>query len=53
MALDEERVDERDRQRAGHQRTPVVDVASDELGDHADRHVFVSLDDMKVSATMN
>src|SRR5205814_1956392 len=40
VVLDEERIQDRDRQRAeqgaGHQRTPVVDIAFDELGDDAD-----------------
>src|SRR5436189_3752526 len=42
IVLDEERVDERDRNRAqqrpGHQRAPEEDVAPDQLGDDADRH---------------
>src|SRR6185503_5313301 len=42
VVLDEERVDERDRdraqQRSGHERTPEKDVAPDQLGDDADRH---------------
>src|SRR5260221_10173036 len=45
VVLDEERVedDDRDRtkQRAGHQRAPMIDVALDELGDDADRHRLV------------
>src|SRR4029450_8644584 len=42
IVLDEERVDERDRnraqQRSGHERTPEEDVAPDQLGDDADRY---------------
>src|SRR6185436_5692496 len=42
VVLDEERIEHGDRQRpeqrTRHQRAPVVDVALDELGDHADRH---------------
>src|SRR5262249_54466107 len=42
VVVDEERVDQRDRdradERAGHQRPPVEHVAADQFGDDADRH---------------
>src|SRR6185437_4856122 len=42
IVLDEERVDDRDRDRAeqgaGHQLPPIEHVAADQLGDDADRH---------------
>src|SRR5262249_49756907 len=42
VVLDEERIDDRDwdraEQGAGHQLTPEIDVAADQLGDHPDRN---------------